>query len=288
MYRFNYLLCLIVLSPATILAETKPSSSDPPKSILKIEDFLPERQKWTVSSGVNILNSSSEGSQPGYHINQISPGQYILDRTNVPYRKENNGASAYLSGMYGVTSQLSLSATLNGQWINTKYSTQNNSSSSQSESKFNGLGVGLSYQLYRLSDYTVFFGGVNAKDGSVGSYVLGASLNWIYDPLVLSFSMGYLDGISKERFSNDFTACTATGKVIFAVNPEVSLNWGLSKDFINARTAYGNDNEWSSNTSILVGVSVNLMKDLAGNISHKGGIGGNKSSVISVGVSYKI
>ncbi|WP_241488307.1 hypothetical protein [Winslowiella iniecta] len=284
----GYLIYCLAVPAVQAATENKSTLKESPKSILKIEDFLPERKSWSFGAGVNILNNSNEGSQPGYYINQISPGQYIIDRTNLAYKKETNGLSGYLSGMYGLTSQLSLSATLNGQWVNTKYSTENNTSSNKSEYKFNGIGFGASYQLYRLSDFTVLFGGVNAKDGTVNSYVLGTSLNWIYDPLVLNFSLGYLDGISREKFSNDYTAYTTSGKVIFAVNPEINLSWGFSKDFINANNYYLNKKEWTSTTSVLAGMSVNLMEDLAGNINLKGGVGNNKSSVISLGLSYKL
>lgn len=281
--------CFVLLGAAPIVcAESVRLTTESPKSILKIEDFLPEQKKWSISSGVSILNSSNDGGHPGVYINQIAPGQYILDRTSLSYKKEMNGVSGYFSGIYGITDQLSLSTTLNGQWINDKFSSENNESSSKNEYKFNGVGVGSSYQFYRLSDFTLIFGGVTIKNGNISSYAIGSSLNWIYDPLVLNLSFGFLDGISKEKFSNNYNAYTTSGKIIFAVSPEVNLNWGFSKDFIYSKNHYVNSNEWSSTTSLLVGTSVNLMKDLIGVINVKGGVGDNKSSVISVGFSYKI
>lgn len=113
-------------------------------------------------------------------------------------------------------------------------------------------------------------------------------MNWIYDPLVLSFSLGYLDGISRERFSNKYTAYTTSGKVTFAINPEINLNWGFSKDFIKSNNNYTYNREWGSNTSLLLGSAINIKEDLVGVIGVKGGVGNNKSSVISLGLSYKL
>ncbi|MGF6189465.1 hypothetical protein [Serratia sp. 2723] len=263
-------------------------SAESMKSILKIDDFLPEKKSWSFGTGINIINDSSNGAYSGVYINQISPGQYVIDRTSLSYRREKNGVSGYFSGMYGVTRQLSLSATANGQWVNTKFSLENDGSSTKNEYRFNGIGVGVSYQFYRLSDYTVLFSGGNFKHGSLQSYVLGSSLSWIYDPVVLNLSLGYLDGISKEKFANDYKAYTLSGKVVFAINPEINLNWGVSKDVINAYGYISNQKEWSSKTSLLVGTAVNLAENTIGSVSAKGGVGNNKGSVISIGLNYRM
>lgn len=262
--------------------------AEPVKSILKIDDFLPARKKWSFGTGLNIINDSSDGGYSGSYINQISPGQYVIDRTSLSYRKEKNGVSGYFSGMYGLTRQLSLSVTANGQWVNTNFSLENNSNVTKNEYKFNGVGIGVSYQFYRLSDHTVFFAGGNVNGGTIQSYVLGSALNWIYDPLVLNLSVGYLDGISKERFANDYKAYTVSGKVVFAVNPEVNLNWGFSKDFINSYSYIAHHKEWNSKASLLVGTTVNLIEDTIGSVNFKGGVGNNKGSVISIGLNYKM
>ncbi|UWS32204.1 hypothetical protein [Erwinia pyrifoliae] len=190
--------------------------------------------------------------------------------------------------MHVATRELALSATLNGQRVNTQYASENNTSSNKNEYRYNGAGVGASYQLYRLSDFTLIFGGVNAKNGLINRYVLGAVLNWIYDPLLLNVSIGYLDGISKDKFSNDHTAYTTSGKVIFAVNPEINLSQGFSKDFIIAKSRFLNKKERTSTTSMLAGMNINLVENITGSINTKGGTGSNKISVISFGLSYKL
>lgn len=152
-------------------AETIKNEYNSPKSILKIDDFLPDKKSWSFNSGVNILNSSKEGSHPGFYINQIGPAQYVIDRTSFAYERETNGVSGYLSATYGLTNQLSLSTTINGQWVNTKYSTESGSSSTKNEYRNNGIGIGANYQLYRLSDFTVLFGGVNFNNDKIGSYI---------------------------------------------------------------------------------------------------------------------
>lgn len=261
---------------------------EPPKNILKIEDFLPEKKHWSLSYGASILNSSGDGNYPAVHITHVGPGQYIVDRTTRSYEKESNGVSGYFSVMYGITDRVSLTTSLNGQWLNTRYYSNDNTHSKKDAFEFNGLGVGLSYQLYSLSDFTVLYGGGNINYGAVQSVILGASLNWIYDPLVLNLSLGYLDGISKEKFSNDYVAYVTTAKVIFAINPEINLNWGFSKDFTNSYSQYGNKKRWRGMTSMLAGTSINILEDLTGSINVKGGVGNNKNSVISLGLNYKM
>ncbi|MEN4724089.1 hypothetical protein [Erwinia amylovora] len=83
--------------------------------------------------------------------------------------------------------------------MNTRYTTENRNSVTKNRYNSNGVGLGGSYQFYRLSDYSVFYGGLNVKNDDINSYVFGSSFNWIYDPLVLNLSLGYLDGISKEN-----------------------------------------------------------------------------------------
>lgn len=268
-------------------AETIQNEYESPKSILKIDDFLPDKKNWSFNSGINILNSGREGGHPGFYINQIGPAQYIVDRTSFAYKNETNGVSGYLSAIYGLTNQLSLSTTINGQWVNTKYSTESGNSSTKNEYKNNGIGIGANYQFYRLSDFTVLFGGINLNNEKIGNYTLGSAMNWIYDPLVLGFSLGYLNNISKERFSNKYTAYTTSGKVTFAINPEVNLNWVFSKDFIRSNNDYISKREWSSNNSLLLGSTINVKEDLVAVIGVKGGVGNNKNSVISLGLSYK-
>ncbi|WP_240153293.1 hypothetical protein [Erwinia amylovora] len=147
--------------------------------------------------------------------------------------------------------------------------------------------MGGSYQFYRLSDYSVFYGGLNVKNDDINSYVFGSSFNWIYDPLVLSLSLGYLDGISKEKFSTGYSAYTASGNITFSVTPEVNINWGVSKDLIFAKDTYTNKNEWTSNMSLLMGTSINLVQDLVGNVSINGG-GNNKITILSLSLNYKV
>ncbi|MEB7883905.1 hypothetical protein [Serratia fonticola] len=285
---------IIVLTGTGVVASTQAAEvssahqAESPKSMLKIEDFFPAKKKWSISAGANILNSSDKGTSPAYYINQISPGNFTIDRTSLSYKKENNGVSGYTTVMYGLTNQLSLAATLNGQWMNTRYVTENGSSVTSNKYSFNGVGLGGSYQFYRLSDYTVFYGGLNIKNGDINSYVIGSSMNWIYDPLVLSFSLGYLDGISKERFSTGYRAYTTTGNIVFAVNPEVNVNWGVSKDYIYADEPYAKKKEITANTSLLLGTSINLMPNIIGNINVKGGVGGNNNSTLSFSATYKI
>lgn len=84
----NIASCFIFIGTVPIVyADPVRLTTESPKSILKIEDFLPDQKKWSISSGINILNSSNDGSHPGVYINQMAPGQYVLDRTSFAYKK---------------------------------------------------------------------------------------------------------------------------------------------------------------------------------------------------------
>lgn len=251
------------------------------KSALKIEDFFPEKQKWTINTGINIINNKSTSTTPIYFINQISPNGYLIDRTTSTYNKENNGISGYTSVMYGITNGLSASLSANAQWLNTKYSsTHSQDTSNHNHGSFNGFGLGASYQFYSVSDYSIIHGGINVKDG-INSYYLGSTLNWLYDPLVLSLSMAYLDGISKDRFSTDYKIYSTSGTISFAVTPEATLHFGTVKDFISSRHSL------SSNTAIVTGISLNTSKRVTTHVKVKYGSGGDNST-LSLGLTYKI
>ncbi len=275
----NFITLLLISIPSAGISSDLTSENT--KSALKIEDFFPEKQKWTINTGINIINNKSTSTTPIYFINQISPNGYLIDRTTSTYNKENNGISGYTSVMYGITSGLSASLSANAQWLNTKYSsTHSQDTSNHNYGSFNGVGLGASYQFYSVSDYSIIHGGVNVKNG-INSYYLGSTLNWLYDPLVLSLSIAYLDGISKDRFSTDYKIYSTSGTISFAVNPEATLHFGTVKDFINSQHSL------SSNTAIVTGVSLNTSKSVTTHVKVKYGSGGDNST-LSLGLTYKI
>ncbi|MGU4220121.1 hypothetical protein [Escherichia coli] len=275
----NFITLLLISIPSAGISSDLTSENT--KSALKIEDFFPEKQKWTINTGINIINNKSTSTTPIYFINQISPNGYLIDRTTSTYNKENNGISGYTSVMYGITSGLSASLSANAQWLNTKYSsTHSQDTSNHNYGSFNGVGLGVNYQFYSVSDYSIIHGGVNVKNG-INSYYLGSTLNWLYDPLVLSLSIAYLDGISKDRFSTDYKIYSTSGTISFAVNPEATLHFGTVKDFINSQHSL------SSNTAIVTGVSLNTSKSVTTHVKVKYGSGGDNST-LSLGLTYKI
>ncbi|EMX5919491.1 hypothetical protein RCT55_00075 [Escherichia coli] len=275
----NFITLLFISIPSAGICSDLTSEST--KSALKIEDFFPEKQKWTVNAGINLLNNKSKSTKPVYFINQIYPGGYIIDRTTSQYNTEKNGVSGYTSVMYGLTDSFSVSISATGQWIRTKYNSDHSSNSKyDNSSSFSGIGIGGSYQFYSLSDYSIVHGGINIKD-DISSYYLGSTLNWLYDPVVLSLSMTYLDGISKEKFSTDYRIYSSSGTISFAVNPELTLHWGATKDFIYATQSL------SSNTSLMTGVSLNTSKNTTSNIKVKYSAN-DHNSTFSFGITYKI
>lgn len=275
----NFITLLFISIPSAGICSDLTSEST--KSALKIEDFFPEKQKWTINTGINIINNKSTSTAPIYFINQVSPNGYLIDRTTSTYNKENNGISGYTSVMYGITNGLSASLSANAQWLNTKYSsTHSQDTSDHNYFSFNGIGLGASYQFYSISDYSIIHGGVNVKDG-INSYYLGSTLNWLYDPLVLSLSMAYLDGISKDRFSTNYKIYSTSGTISFAVNPEATLHFGTVKDFISSQHSL------SSNTAIVTGVSLNTSKRVTTHVKVKYGSGGDNST-LSLSLTYKI
>ncbi|HDW2448600.1 TPA: hypothetical protein RLU78_003598 [Escherichia coli] len=275
----NFITLLFISIPSAGICSDLTSENT--KSALKIEDFFPEKQKWTINTGINIINNKSTSTTPIYFINQVSPNGYLIDRTTSTYNKENNGISGYTSVMYGITNGISASLSANAQWLNTKYSsTHSQDTSDHNYFSFNGIGLGANYQFYSISDYSIIHGGVNVKN-SINSYYLGSTLNWLYDPLVLSLSMAYLDGISKDRFSTNYKIYSTSGTISFAVTPEATLHFGTVKDFISAQHSL------SSNTAIVTGVSLNTSKSVTTHVKVKYGSGGDNST-LSLSLTYKI
>lgn len=275
---FILMVSLVIISPS-IMARVDNGISES-KSSLKIDDFFPAKKKWSVVSGVNIINSKTSNTKPSYYLFQISPGYYLINKSSYSYKKENNGVSGYSSLMYGVTNNLSIATTVNAQWNKLDYYYEDGRNESKDKYRFNGVGVGASYQFYALSDYSIFSGGVNIKDG-INSYTIGTSFNWIYDPVILSLSLGYLNGISRDKFIANYNAYTSSGIITFAATPEVSINWGATKDFMIDNKSF------TSNTSLIVGASVNLITDLTFNIRVKYGAGGD-NSILSLSTTYKL
>ncbi|WP_350305634.1 hypothetical protein [Photorhabdus viridis] len=134
---------IVSLSHATFASslpqEKEIADKEKPKNILKIDDFLPEKKKWTLSTGISILNKSGSGSSQSFYLNEISPGHYILNSGTQTYQKETNGVSAHSSLIYGITNELAVGATVNGQWQNTQYTFDDGKKAVNEKYQFNGV-----------------------------------------------------------------------------------------------------------------------------------------------------
>ena len=74
-FTFNIVFCSI----SNVTYAKEPEKEIAIKQILKIEDFLPKKKKWTISTGINIAQSESSFFYSNVYNYDLDNNNWIYD-----------------------------------------------------------------------------------------------------------------------------------------------------------------------------------------------------------------
>lgn len=84
------------------------------KQILKIEDFLPDKKSWTISTGMSITQRESNSFNTYVYQYGLTPSISIPYIRNVNKIEKNTGVNGFASVQYGLTKRTSSFALVGG------------------------------------------------------------------------------------------------------------------------------------------------------------------------------
>ncbi len=258
--------------------QREPISDEP----LPVRHLLSDQGEWFFSIGFGYAN----GNTLGLNLNNNEPlfDYSVLSLTSQNNQTNSDALSVSPSIRYGFTDDTNLSMSFNLSAFQTR--TQSGSDiTSTSDSRFSSISLSLSHSFKREGDTPALIGSIGTslvenvgltsdkyESGKVWNFNLSSYR--VFDPIVLSGSVGYLLALERETDINKIDpgdAIFVNASVSFIPNPNSSLSAGFSwvardKDKINGvkqgitRTAtslnLGVGYEWSKQTSVFAGVGM--------------------------------
>ncbi|WP_410529523.1 hypothetical protein H0S68_25425 (plasmid) [Serratia sp. AXJ-M] len=257
-------------------------------SIYKIEDFLPEKNKWTISSGISIYENNKSSTLPQYTLNITSLGSFFLDNSVSVVNNKTKQLSGYASFKYGLTDNFSLRGTWFGKYTRKDTSDSQLNLNSETKGNADNYNVGLSYRLDNFYPLTVLSVGSGFKAGNVNNYTLSSSFSWVMDPVVLTLYPSYIDGISSKKDDIKYRYFSTAGILSIALNNDVDIKFGASKDIYTTKKRNPHTPSWDTSSAIISGVTFNSWKNLVVDFTIDHELGGMNANTFSLDFSWRV
>lgn len=269
------------------LAENIPNLVIGEGGIYKVEDFLPEKNKWTISSGVSIYENTKTDTSPKYSLNITSLGSFFLDNSVSIVTTNTKQLSAYTSFQYGVSDNLSLRGTVVGKHTKKDTTDEQFNLSTENEHSIDNYNFGISYRVDNFYPLTVVSAGAGLKEGSLNNYTLSSSFSWIMDPVVLTLYPSYIDGISNRKDDVKYRYFSTIGIISIALNNDIDIKFGASKDIYSMKKKSPHSPSWDTASSLITGITFNSWKNFTADFSIDYELGGMDSNTFSVDFSWR-
>ncbi|QGH63696.1 hypothetical protein [Serratia proteamaculans] len=278
----------ICLATNTAYAEYTPNLVVGAGGIYKVEDFLPEKNSWTISSGVSIYENSKSSTLPQYTLNLTSLGSFFLDNSVSIVNTKTKQLTGYTSLQYGVTDNLSL----RGIWIG-KYSRKDTtdeqlSLSTETKGNADSYNLGMSYRLEDFYPLTVLGTSIGFKSGSLSNYTLSSSFSWVLDPVVLTLYPSYIDGVSSKKDDIKYRYLSTTGILSIALNNDVDVKFGASKDIYTTKEKNPHSPSWDTSSSLITGITFNSWENFTVDFTIDHELGGVSANTFSLDLSWRV
>jgi|GEM_PF-5303846 len=269
-------------------AETTPNLIIGAGGIYKIEDFLPEKNNWIVSSGLSIYENSKTSSTAKYSLNLTSIGAFFLDNSVSVVNTKTKELTGYTSLQYGVSDALSVRGTWIGRYTRNDITDESLNVSSNTKGSVDKYSFGASWQMDDFYPLTVVSGSAGFKAGNLSSLTVSSSFSWVMDPVVLTLYPSYVDGVSNKKDDIKYRYFSTTGIISIALNNDLDIKFGASKDIYGAKKKNPHSPSWDTSTSLMSGVTFNSWKDFTVDFTVDHELGGMESNTFSLDFSWRI
>jgi hypothetical protein len=256
--------------------------------IYKVEDFLPEENKWTISSGISIYENTKTNTSPQYSLNITSLGSFFIDNSVSIITTNTKQLSGYTSFQYGVSNNLSLRGTVIGKYTKKDTTDEQFKLNTENKHSVDNYNFGVSYRIENFYPLTVVSAGTGFKAGSLNNYTLSSSFSWILDPVVLTLYPSYIDGISNRKDDVKYRYFSTTGIISVALNNDIDIKFGASKDIYSMKKKNPHSPSWDTASSLITGITFNSGKDFTADFSIDHELGGMDSNTFSIDFSWRV
>jgi len=270
------------------LAENIPNLVIGAGGIYKVEDFLPEKNKWTISSGISIYENTKTNTSPQYSLNITSLGSFFIDNSVSIVTTNTKQLSGYTSFQYGVSDSLSLRGTVVGKYTKKDTTDEQFNLTTENKHSVDNYNFGVSYRVDNFYPLTVVSTGAGFKAGSLNNYTLSSSFSWIMDPVVLTLYPSYIDGISNRKDDVKYRYFSTTGIISVALNNDIDIKFGASKDIYSMKKKSPHSPSWDTASSLITGITFNSWKNFTADFSIDHELGGMDSNTFSIDFSWRV
>ncbi len=253
-----------------------------------MEDFLPEKNKWTISSGISIYENTKTNTSPQYSLNITSLGSFFIDNSVSIVTTNTKQLSGYTSFQYGVSDSLSLRGTVVGKYTKKDTTDEQFNLSTENKHSVDNYNFGVSYRVDNFYPLTVVSTGTGFKAGSLNNYTLSSSFSWIMDPVVLTLYPSYIDGISNRKDDVKYRYFSTTGIISVALNNDIDIKFGASKDIYSMKKKSPHSPSWDTASSLITGITFNSWKNFTADFSIDHELGGMDSNTFSIDFSWRV
>lgn len=256
-------------------------------SIYKIEDFLPEKNKWTISSGLSVYENNKSSTYPQYTLNLTSIGSFFLDNSVSVVNTRTKQLNGYASFKYGVTDNLSVRGTWFGKYTRKDTTDSQLNLNSETRGSADNYNIGISYRLDDFYPLTVLSAGTGFKAGNINNYTVSSSFSWVLDPVVLTLYPSYIDGISSRKDDIKYRYFSTAGILSIALNNDVDVKFGASKDIYTTKKRNPHTPSWDTSSTLITGVTFNSWKNFVVDFTVDHELGGMDANTFSLDFSWR-
>lgn len=257
-------------------------------NIYKVEDFLPEKNKWTISSGISVYENNKSSTFPQYTLNITSLGSFFVDNTVSVVNNKTKQLNGYASFKYGLTDNFYFRGTWFGKYTRKDTSDSQLNLNSETKGNADNYNVGLSYRLDNFYPLTVLSVGTGFKAGNINNITLSSSFSWVMDPVVLTLYPSYIDGISSKKDDIKYRYFSTAGILSLALNNDVDVKFGASKDVYTTKKRNPHTPSWDTSSSLISGVTFNSWKVFVVDFTIDHELGGMNANTFSLDFSWRV
>lgn len=285
--------CFFTSAPLLVSADDRRESDSP----FKIEDFAPQRGRYTLNAGIGYAIADSKNVEVSTVTVPLSHGYSLLVPDVTVNNRRRDSVFTRLGMRYALSDGLNINVSLKAD-ADRSIIRENSKTRTERDSGWHSLTAGIDYRLTSSFDqpFVQTFAEVAlVEDDDNGTSrgkaaTVGISSHWAFDPAILSLTgtYSYL-GIRRNNGKNydpgDVLGLAASFGI--AINPEISIRLGLAQGFRTGEKIDGARRDWVSNTAFSLGCTKRISPRLVMNVDAQVGVGGSESTQMLANFTWR-